>query len=334
MLAERGHRVAVLVSGDPFWHGAGGALAEALAPGEWIALPAPSCLSLAAARLGWRLETVTCLGLHAAPMAALWPRLAAGGRYLCLMRDGAACAELAALLVRRGFGASRLHVLEALGGPRERRRSLDARDYALADVGTPVLVAIEAAGAPGLPRTPGLPDEMFSHDGQITKRPLRALALAALAPRPGERLWDLGAGSGSIAVEWCLAGGGEAVAVERRADRREGLAANIAAFGLAPRVTLEAGDWPEMLPSLPPPAAVFVGGGLNAATLEGLWSALTPGTRVVTHAVTLETEAVLAAAAARFGGDLLRIELAEARPLGSFRGWQPARPVVQWSARR
>lgn len=334
VLALRGRRVAVLVSGDPFWHGAGAVLAARLALGEWRAHAAPSSFSLAAARLGWSIETTACLGLHAAPVESLRAHLHDGARLICLMRDGAACGRLAAYLAAQGFGASRLHILEALGGPRERWRMVDAAGYDLADVIAPVAMGIEVAGGSSLPCTPGLPDDLFAHDGQITKRPIRALTLAALAPRPGEVLWDLGAGSGSIAIEWCLAGGGRAVAVERRADRRETLRANIAAFGLGPRIAVVEGDWPGLLADLPPCDAVFVGGGLSAEGLDHLWSRLRPGARLVANAVTLETEALLTLAAGRHGGALLRIELAGAAPLGAFRGWVPARPVVQWSVTR
>lgn len=331
VLECRGRRVAVLASGDPFWHGAGGSLAVHLSPGEWIALPAPSTFSLAAARLGWRLEQVVCLGLHAAPLETVIPYLVRGLRAVCLLRDGAAVSALAALLTARGFGASRLWVMEALGGERERIRATQAKDFHLTDVTTPVAMAIMAEGAPGLARAPGLPDDSFIHDGQITKRPVRALTLSALAPRPGELLWDIGAGSGSISVEWCLAGG-RALAVEARADRANHIRANAAAFGLANRLTVIVGTAPDALAGLPTPDAIFVGGGGDSGLFESLWVAMTEGVRLVANAVTLETEALLIEQQARRGGDLLRIELAQVSPLGAMRGWLPSRPVVQWSA--
>ncbi|NHX27184.1 precorrin-6y C5,15-methyltransferase (decarboxylating) subunit CbiE, partial [Escherichia coli] len=237
VLAERGRKVAVLVSGDPFWHGAGGSLAAHLAPGEWRAFPAPSTFSLAAARLGWRIETTVCIGLHAAPFERLVPVLAPGRQVICLLRDGSAAGDLARWLTARGFGPSKLHVLECLGGPRERLRQTRAQDFALPDVAAPVAVAITAAGAPGLPRASGLPDDMFTHDGQITKRPVRALTLSALAPRAGELLWDIGGGSGSVSVEWALAApGGRAITIEPRADRCANIRANAVAFGLDHRI--------------------------------------------------------------------------------------------------
>ena len=326
----RGQRVAVLASGDPFWHGAGGSLAAHLEPGEWKAFPAPSTFSLAAARLGWRLEEVTCLGLHAAPFDTLVPHLVSGLHAICLMRDGAAVGRFAVWLSARGFGASDLSVLEALGGPRERIRSTRTDAFTMTDVADPVAVAIVARASVGIARGAGLPDAAFVHDGQITKRPVRALTLAALGVRSGELLWDVGAGSGSIAVEWCL-GGGRAVAIEVRSDRIENIRTNAAAFGLSRRITVVEGRAPDALAGLPPPHAVFIGGGADASLLAALWELISPGVRLVANAVTLETEVLFCQSQARLGGDLLRIELAQAAPLGSMRGWVPSRPVVQWS---
>ncbi|MFT8674743.1 MAG: precorrin-6y C5,15-methyltransferase (decarboxylating) subunit CbiE [Acetobacter sp.] len=333
VLAERGRRVVVVVSGDPFWFGAGTPLAAALAPDEWVAHPAPSTFCLAAARLGWPLEQVACLGLHAAPFERLVPMLHDHGRAICLLRDGAAGGALAHWLTAQEYGASTLHVMEALGGPRERIRTTHAADYAFADVAAPVAVGIAMAGPPGLPRASGLPDRRFRNDGQITKRPVRALTLSALAPRPLERLWDIGAGSGSISAEWCLAGG-RAIAIEPRADRAATIRANACALGLDHRLDVVEGKAPAALASLPAPDAVFIGGGASAALLDHLWATVPPRTRLVANAVTLETEALLALWHGQKGGDLLRIELAEAAPLGPLRGWRPARPIVQWSVTR
>lgn len=327
VLAARGRRAVVLASGDPFWHGAGSLLAARLAPGEWVGHPAPSCFQLAANRLGWRLEEAFCLGLHAAPFARLRPVLGRGVRVLATLRDGAAVPALAEWLAANGHARAALTTLERLGGPGER-----IRPGAPADAAAPVMAAIEGRD-PGLSRASGLPDEFFAHDGQITKRPVRALTLSALAPRRGERLWDLGAGSGSVSVEWCLAGG-RAVAVERRAARAASIRANAGAFGLAHRLAVVEGEIADALAGLPPPDAVFLGGGADAALIATLWQGLPPGARVVANAVTLEGEAMLAAAHAAHGGSLMRIELAQAGRLGGFRDWQPSRPVVQWSAGR
>ncbi len=234
VLARRGRPTAVLASGDPFWHGVGGSLEPHLHPGEWIAHPAPSTFSLAAARLGWRLEDVICIGLHAAPFERLVPQLSRGARIICLVRDGKAAADLAAWLTARGWGASRWWALTALGGPREHIAESRSDDYYDNSAVSPLAVALEAQGAAGVPRASGLADDLFAHDGQITKRPMRALALSALAPRLGETLWDIGAGSGSISIEWALAGG-TAIAIEARDDRAANIRTNAEAFGLTQR---------------------------------------------------------------------------------------------------
>jgi precorrin-6Y C5,15-methyltransferase (decarboxylating) len=331
VLARRGRPTVVLASGDPFWHGAGAGLAAHLESGEWIAHPAPSTFSLAAARLGWALEQTVCLGLHAAPFERLVPVLARGARIICLVRDAKAGAELAAWLSARDWGASRLWALSALGGPRERIVESQAKDHVADPAMGPLVVAIEAAGETGVPRCSGLPDDLFAHDGQITKRPIRALALSALAPRPGELLWDVGAGSGSISVEWALAGG-TAIAVEERDDRAANIRANAGAFGLAHRLKVVVGRAPERLAELAKPDAVFVGGGLDAAMFDTVWSLIPDHARIVAHSVTLETEALLAELHNRHGGDLMRVELSQAAPLGRLRAWEASRPIVQWRA--
>jgi precorrin-6B C5,15-methyltransferase / cobalt-precorrin-6B C5,C15-methyltransferase len=330
VLAKRGRPTAVLASGDPFWHGAGGSLASHLSPDEWIAHPSPSTFSLAASRLGWALEGTICIALHAAPFERLIPVLARGVRAICLVRDAGAGSDLASWLTARGFGPSRLWTLSALGGPRERIIESNADTYANGPMASPVAVAIETDGAPGLPRASGLSDDLFQHDGQITKRPMRALALSALAPRPSERLWDIGAGSGSISIEWALAGG-SASAIEVREDRARNIRANAEAFGVAHRVSVIAASAPASLSSLEKPNAVFIGGGLDAAMLDAIWPLLPKDTRLVAHSVTLETEAVLTDLQRKHGGDLMRIEISHAAPLGGFRSWEASRPVVQWS---
>lgn len=332
LMGFRGRRVVVLVTGDPFWFGAGSVIARALEPGEWRALPAPSVFSLAAARLGWPLETVLCRGLHAAPLDRLRPELAPGVRLIVTLRDGPAVGDLAHWLDETGFGASRLHVTEALGGPRERLRSVTAADYGLTDVAHPVAVAVEVAGGGRtVSAASGQADDLFAHDGQITRRPVRALTLSTLAPRPGELLWDIGAGSGSIALEWLMSHPAtQAVAIEARPDRARRIRENAVRLG-QDRMQIVEGRAPAALDGLPDPQAVFVGGGLDAALLAALETRLAPGTRLVANAVTLETEALLVAAQARLGGHLLKVELSEAQPLGRFRGWAASYPVVQWS---
>lgn len=334
VLAERGRRVAVLASGDPFWHGAGGSLVGHLAPGEWVSYPALSTFALVANRLGWRMEDTLCLGLHASALTRLRPVLARGQRIICLLRDGPAVAELCAFLTAQGFGASTCHVLQSLGGPRERVMKITAQDPVSEAFSAPVALAIDCVGR-GLSRTSGLPDDLFDHDGQITKRPFRALTLSALAPRGGEVMWDLGAGSGSVSIEVLLAApGSRAHAVEADDTRATRAAANAAAFGLAHRWHLHRGRAADLLDQLPDPDLVFVGGGASEVLAEALWSRLPQGCRLVINAVTLQTEALLYQWHDRHGGDLCRIDIAEAAPLGSRSGWQAARPVVQWSVVR
>ena len=333
VLSRRGRPTAVLASGDPFWHGAGASLAEKLEAGEWVAHSAPSTFSLAAARLGWRLESVVCLGLHAAPFERLVPHLAPGARIICLVRDGKAAGDLAKWMGERGWGASEFWTLAALGGPRESIAEHRADGFTGDLAGNLVAVAVEAKGAQGIPRSAGLPDDLFAHDGQITKRPVRALAISALAPRPGERLWDIGAGSGSISVEWALCGG-TATAIEMREARAANIRSNAAAFGLAHRIAVVTGRAPEALAGLDAPNAVFIGGGLDSAMFDAIWSRIGAGTRLVAHAVTLETEALLGELHQRHGGELMRVEIAHAGPLGRYRSWEAARPVLQWSAVR
>jgi precorrin-6Y C5,15-methyltransferase (decarboxylating) len=334
LLALRGRRVVMLASGDPFWFGAGTSVAKMLSRGEWVALPGVSVFSLAASRMGWALEEVTCLGLHAAPLTRLRPHLAAGARSIVLLRDGAAVADLAGWLASEGFGATQMTVLEALGGPRERVRPTTAQNFTVTDVAHPVAVALEPAGGRALPRTSGLEDDWFDHDGQITKRPVRALTLSALMPRPGEVLWDIGGGSGSVGIEWMLAHPTcRCIAIEADAGRAARLAANAARLGVD-RLTVIEGRAPEGLEGLPTPHAVFVGGGASENLFNVLWDVLPVGCRLVCNAVTLESEALLASWHARAGGSLLRIELAEAGPLGGRRGWKSAYPVVQWSILR
>ncbi|QQN66524.1 precorrin-6y C5,15-methyltransferase (decarboxylating) subunit CbiE [Bradyrhizobium diazoefficiens] len=333
VLSCRDRPTVVLASGDPFWYGAGSILAEKLEASEWIAHPAPSTFSLAAARLGWRLEAVACLGLHAAPFECLVPHLVRGARIICLVRDGRAVGELARWLSERGWGASAFWTLAALGGPHESVRKYRAESYTRTAAGKLIAVALEASGADGLSRSSGLPDVLFAHDGQITKRPIRALALSALGPCPGKRLWDIGAGSGSISIEWALCGG-TAIAVEARDDRAANIRSNAEAFGLGHKITIIRGIAPEALAVLETPDAVFIGGGLDSAMFDAVWSRLSPGTRLVAHAVTLETEALLGELHRRHGGELMRVEIAYAGPLGRYRSWEAARPVVQWSTVR
>lgn len=323
VLKARGQKTVVLASGDPFWHGTGTALAAALQPGEWISIPAPSTFSLAANRLGWPLEQITCRALHAAPLESIAEQLLPGARLVLLLRDGKAVYEIARQLTDRI--TADLVVLERLGGPHERLSPYaEGAEYA-----APVALAVRVHGSNALSVAPGRAADAFAHDGQITKPMIRAMTLAALAPRAGEVLWDLGAGSGSVAVEWCRLGG-HAIAVEARADRCAHIADNIRGFGLTARMRVVRGDNVTLVPELPRPDAVFVGGGFD----QQLFIAIrrhAPDARLVVNAVTLETQALLTRLSAAHGGSLTQIELAHAAPLGTLRGWQPSWPVTQWS---
>jgi precorrin-6Y C5,15-methyltransferase (decarboxylating) len=331
VLAHRGQPTVVLASGDPFWFGAGGSLMAYLAPGEWTSQPAPSTFQLAANRLGWRLEDTLCLGLHAAPFSRLRPVLGKAVRAICTIRDGAALPELARWLGDNGHPNARLTVLERLGGPHECIRPITGDPPQ--DIAAPVAVAIEATD-PGLPQASGLPDEFFHHDGQLTKRPVRALTLSALAPRPGETLWDIGAGSGSIGIEWLLAGGARVEALEADPTRATRARGNVESFGLGHRHRLHEARAPEVLSTLPTPDAVFIGGGASDALLSRLWDLIPPGTRLVMNAVTLETEALVLDWSTRHGGHLLKIDLSEPTSIGGKRGWKAALPILQWSITR
>ncbi|PTN01815.1 precorrin-6Y C5,15-methyltransferase (decarboxylating) [Rhodovulum imhoffii] len=331
LLALRGYKVVVLASGDPFWFGAGRVIARHLAPGEWRALPGPSVFSWAAARLGWPLERTACVGLHAAPLERVRPHLVPGQRVIVLLRDGAAVADLAAYMCALGFGDSPLWVMEALGGPRERLRETTAATLNFKDILHPVCVGLECAGGAGLPCASGWPDALFDHDGQITKRPMRALTLSALAPRAGEALWDIGGGSGSVGIEWLACHpANSATAVEPDPIRAARIVENARALG-QDRLRVIEGRAPEALEGLDLPDAVFIGGGVSQEMLDWLWGRLSSGTRLVANGVTLEAEALLARGQAERGGHLLRVDLAEAAPLGRKRGWRAAFPVVQWS---
>lgn len=334
LAAMRGRNVVVLASGDPFWHGAGAVLARHFEADEWIAHPAPSTLSWAAARLGWPLQNVTCLGLHAAPIARMRRHVAAGRRLLLTLRDGAAVGDVAVLLSDWGFGDTVLHVLEALGGPRERLRQCRACAYDFADVAHPVCLGLDIAGdGAALGHGTGRADAFFANDGQITKRPMRAVTLSSLAPVAGECLWDLGAGSGSIALEWLLAHPDmRAICVEQNADRAARIRENADALGVMPDIRHALSL--AVIKDLPPPDAVFIGGGVSQELFAALWATVPDGTRIVANAVTLESEALLGAWARDKGGDLLRIETASIAQIGRLRGWKSAYPVVQWSVRR
>jgi precorrin-6Y C5,15-methyltransferase (decarboxylating) len=338
VLDRRGTPVCVLASGDPMLFGVGASLSRQLSADELQVLPAPSSYSLAAARLGWPLQEVALLSVVARPLAGVVRHLHPGARLLVLSNDGHSPAALAALLVDQGFGASQLQVLEHLGGPLERRIAGRAEAWSLAEAAALNLVAIEVlseTGEAGLPLTPGLPDDAYRHDGQLTKRDVRAVTLARLAPRPGELLWDVGAGCGSIGIEWARSHPScRALAIEADAGRQAHLLHNRDHLG-APALQLVAGQAPEALAGLATPDAIFIGGGLTApGVLDACWTALRPGGRLLANAVTLQTEAALVAFRERHGGDLIRLQVAQAQPLGAFDTWRAALPITLLHSRK
>jgi precorrin-6Y C5,15-methyltransferase (decarboxylating) len=335
VLGERPRRVCVLASGDPFHYGVGAQLARQVPPDEMVTVPAPSAFSLAAARLGWPLAETTLLALNGRALDLIRPHLHPGARLLALSAGAETPGALAQLLMDGGFGESRLVVLEALGGPRERIRSTRAGAFDPGTIDPLNTIAIEVVAGPQariIPRAPGLSDSRFEHDGQITKREVRALTLSALAPRRGERLWDIGAGAGSVAIEWMLADSSlRAIAVEAHVERAARIARNAAALGV-PGLDIVHAAAPAALAGLARPDAIFIGGGASEpGVLERSIEALPAGGRLVVNAVTLATEALLIARHAELGGELIRIAIARAEPIGTKSGWRPAMPVTQWT---
>jgi precorrin-6Y C5,15-methyltransferase (decarboxylating) len=334
VVAQRGRQVCVLASGDPYLYGVGAVLARHVEPAETLVVPAPSAFSLAAARLGWPLADCALISLHGRELDRVRPHLQPGARVLALTSDGEGPAALAGLLAATGFGASRVTVMEALGGPRERIRATTAAQFDLSQVDALNTVAIEvmaAAGARIIARAAGLPDAMFEHDGQLTKREVRAVTLSGLAPRRGELLWDVGAGAGSVAIEWMLADLSlRAIAIEAQAERAARIRRNAASFGV-PGIEIVPGAAPAALAGLPVPDAIFVGGGgSDPGVLDAVLAALRAGGRLVVNAATLQTEALLLARYSDLGGELIRVALARADPVGSMTAWRPAMPVTQW----
>lgn len=334
VLALRGSQVCVLASGDPFHYGVGSVLAGRVPPEETLVVPAPSAFSLAAARLCWPLPETALVSLHGRELSRIRPHLHHGARILALTSDSEGPAALARLLAETGFGGSRMTVLEALGGAHERLRSAKAESFALSGITALNTVALEVEADPNarvIPFSTGLDDDLFEHDGQITKREIRAVTLSSLAPTRGQLLWDIGAGSGSVAIEWMLAHPSmHAAAIEVRADRVARISRNAAALGV-PGLQVVEGHAPEALAGLATPDAIFIGGGASEqGLLDAAIGALRGRGRLVANAVTLETEAELIARHAALGGELTRIAVSRADAVGGKTAWRPAMPVTQF----
>ncbi len=334
----RGRPVCVLASGDPLDHGIGAVLVERYPPEEILVVPQPSAFSLACARMGWPRQSVETVSLHGRPLEEVHAFIQPNARIVILCNNGDTPGEVAALLCRRGYGASELTVLEHMGGRRERRITGTADAWPPgrgADLATLTVACRADADAPIRPAVPGLPDDSFRHDGQLTKREIRAVTLAALAPGPGQLLWDVGAGCGSVAIEWLRSDRRcRAIAIEPDPGRGRLILENAGTLG-CPRLKLVAEHAPEALVPLEAPDAVFIGGGLSDdGVLAACWRALKPGGRLVANVVTADGERVALDWRRRTGGTLVRLSIHRLAPLGGHAGWRPLMPVTQLQARK
>ena len=336
VLARRGHPTLVLASGDPFFYGVGVTLAAHLSSEDMVCLPAPSSVSLACARLGWARQGCQVLSVCGRPMEVLRPFLQPGARLLVLCADETTPGLLLSWLTELGFGQTQCHILEALGGQQEKRASCLAYEGITEPVNRLCMVALEipqSTTQSALSRAAGLPDACFEHDGQLTKREVRAVTLSSLAPRAGELLWDIGGGCGSVSIEWMLTDPTcRAVAVERVPERAARIARNAQMLGV-PDLHIVQGEAPEVLYNLPQPSAIFIGGGATAPDmLEIAWSRLKPGGRIVVNAVVAETEIRVLEAWQKWGGEVSRLSAARLTAVGSLHGFKPAMTVTQWVA--
>lgn len=329
----RGRRAVVLVTGDPLWFSVGARIGRAIPPSEIVYHPQLSAFQLAAARMGWSLADVETLTVHGRPVEQMIAFIQPDARLLILTTGAETPAQIARFLAQRGFGASRMTVLAAMGGKEEARFDGLAQtwDHVVPPFNTLAVECIAAPDAALLPRVPGLEDDLFQSDGTMTKREVRAVTLAKLMPMRGALLWDIGTGCGSVAIEWMRAARyARAVGIEPRADRRAMAAANALALGV-PQLRLIDGEAPEVLAGLDAPDAIFIGGGLTDEVFEVAFAALRPLGRLVANAVTLESEAVLLTLHKRHGGQLSKISVQRAEPVGRLMGWRPQMPVTQWS---
>ncbi|WP_102108747.1 precorrin-6y C5,15-methyltransferase (decarboxylating) subunit CbiE [Oceaniglobus roseus] len=329
----KGRRVVVLATGDPLWFSVGARIGRAIPPSEIVYHPQLSAFQLAAARMGWSMADVETLTVHGRPVEQMIAFIQPDARLLILTTGEKTPAQIAGFLTERGFGRSPMTVLAAMGGAGEQRFDgiAESWDHAVPAFNTLAVDCVAAPDAALLPRVPGLADDLFRHDGTMTKQEVRAATLAKLMPMRGALLWDIGCGSGSVSVEWMRAARyARAIGIEPRADRRAMAAANALALG-TPRLEIVEGEAPGALAGLAAPDAIFIGGGLSDEVFAAAWAALKPLGRLVANAVTLESEAALIALQSAHGGDLVKIQTHRAEPVGPYRGWRPSMPVTQWS---
>ena len=329
----KGKRVVVLATGDPLWFSVGARIGRAIDPAEIIYHPQVGAFQLAAARMGWSMADIETLTVHGRPVEQMIAFIQPDQRLLILTTGAETPAQIARFLTERGFGQSRMTVLAAMGGENEQRFDgvAESWDHTVPAFNTLAVECFAANNAALLPRVPGLADDLFVHDGTMTKREVRAVTLAKLMPMRGALLWDIGTGCGSVAVEWMRgARYARAIGIEPRADRRDMAAQNALALGV-PKLELIEGDAPECLNGLEAPDAIFIGGGLSDEVFAAAWAALKPLGRLVANAVTLESEQVLIGLQARYGGELVKLSVNRAEPVGPYRGWKPLMPVTQWS---
>ncbi|WP_193196101.1 precorrin-6y C5,15-methyltransferase (decarboxylating) subunit CbiE [Nostoc sp. MG11] len=335
IIRRRGQSICVLASGDPMCYGIGVTLTRRIPVSEMTIVPAPSTFSLACARLGWSLTDVETLSLNGRPPSLLQSYIYPGARLLILSEGKDTAAIVAQLLIDRGYGSSKITILERMGGSQERIVEDTAVSWSgeLATLNAIAVNCIADAGVVPLPRLPGLPDNAYQHDGQLTKHEVRAITLATLAPTPGELLWDVGAGCGSISIEWMRSHPRcRAIAIEQNSSRLGYIADNAAALG-TPNLQIIEDKAPNALKDLPTPDAIFIGGGVTAeGLLDVCWQALRSGGRIVANVVTVEGEQTLFKWREQVGGNLTRIAIQRAEPIGKFLGWRAMTPVTQWIA--
>ena len=333
LIKLRGQRVVVLASGDPLWYSVGAKIGSGINPNEIVYHPQVGAFQLAAARLGWSMADLETLTVHGRPVEQMIAFIQPDQRLLILTTGAETPSQIATFLTTRGFGKSRMTVLANMGGADEARFDGLAENWThqVPPFNTLAVECVAAPDAALLPRVPGLADDLFEHDGTMTKQEVRAVTLAKLMPMRGALLWDIGAGCGSIAVEWMRAARyARAIGIEPRADRRAMAGANALALGV-PKLELIDAKVPEALSGLQAPDAIFIGGGLSRETFDAAWAALRPLGRLVANAVTLESEAMLSSLQREFGGDLIKIQINRVDKIGSLSSWKPLRPVTQWS---